>query len=80
MHRVDAWRMVRRRAADADLRMAIGNHMFRATGITSYMTNGGDLKKARDLANHASSKTASVYGPSGDDITLDEVELLTIGS
>ncbi len=80
MHRVDAWRMVKRRAADAGLRMAIGNHTFRATGITNYMTNGGDLKKARDMANHASTKTTSVYDHSGDDITLDEVERITIGS
>ena len=80
MHRVDAWRMIKRRAADAGIRLAIGNHTFRATGITSYMTNGGDLKKARDMANHASTKTTSVYDHSGDDITLDEVERITIGS
>jgi len=79
MHRVDAWRMVRRRAADAGIRMAIGNHTFRATGITNYMTNGGDLKYAKEMANHASEKTTGMYDHSDDDITLDEVERITIG-
>ena len=79
MSRTDAWRMVRRRAKDAGLRITIGNHTFRATGITNYMVNGGDLKKARDMANHASTKTTSVYDHSGDDITLDEIERINIG-
>ena len=84
MSRVDAWRMIRRRANKAGLRITIGNHTFRATGITNYMVNGGDLKKARDMANHASTKTTSVYDHSGDDITLneitlDEIERINIG-
>jgi integrase/recombinase XerD len=41
MSRIDAWYMVRRRAADAGLETAIGCHTFRATGITDYLTNGG---------------------------------------
>jgi len=43
-HRVDAWRTVRRRAAEAGIRMTVANHTLRATGITNYMINGGDLK------------------------------------
>lgn len=35
--RVDAWRMIRRRAKDAGLDMAVGCHTFRATGITAYL-------------------------------------------
>jgi len=35
MHRVDVWRMIRRRPADASLRAKIGCHTFRATGITA---------------------------------------------
>ncbi|MEM8944770.1 MAG: tyrosine-type recombinase/integrase [Planctomycetota bacterium] len=80
MSRHDAWYMIKRRAAAAGLRLAISNHSFRATGITNYMDKGGDLKKARDMANHASTKTTAIYDHSGDDITLDEVERITIGS
>ena len=32
--------MVQRRAADAGIEARIGNHSFRATGITAYLKNG----------------------------------------
>ncbi len=44
--RVNAYAMVRRRAADAGIEAKIGNHSFRATGITAYLKNGGTLEKA----------------------------------
>ena len=37
---------VDRRAKAAGIRTKIGCHTFRATGITIYLTNGGDLEKA----------------------------------
>jgi hypothetical protein len=37
MGQPDAWRMIRRRAAAADIFAPIGNHSFRATGITAYL-------------------------------------------
>jgi integrase len=54
-----AFQMVRRRAAAADNAAAIGNHSFRATGITAYLKNGGTLEKAAAMANHASTRTTS---------------------
>src|SRR5438477_12219281 len=36
MTQPDAWRMVRRRATAAGIAAPIGNHTFRATGITAY--------------------------------------------
>jgi len=36
MNRIDAWRMIQRRAAGLDLKVRIGCHTFRATGITAY--------------------------------------------
>ena len=33
--------MVQRRTGDAGIEAAIGNHSFRAIGITDYMQNGG---------------------------------------
>ena len=42
MNRVDAYRMVRRRTADAGFRVKLGCHVFRATGITAYLEAGSD--------------------------------------
>ena len=41
--------MLHRRAAAADIETAIGNHSFRATGITAYLENGGALEHAQQI-------------------------------
>jgi hypothetical protein len=46
MNRVDAWRMIQRRAADLGMRIKVGCHTFRATGITVYLEAGGTLENA----------------------------------
>ena len=74
MHRVDAWRMVQRRAADLGTRVRIGCHTFRATGITAYLEAGGTLENAQAMAAHESPRTTKLYDRTGDEITLDEVE------
>jgi integrase len=74
----DAYRMVQRRSEDADIFTKIGNHSFRATGITVYLKNGGTLEKARAMANHASTRTTQLYDRRPDDVTLDEVERVLI--
>lgn len=76
--RVNAYAMVRRRATDADIEAKIGNHSFRATGITAYLKNGGTLKKAASMANHASTRTTQLYDRRADEVTLDEVERVGI--
>jgi integrase/recombinase XerC len=70
--------MIRRRAASAGIETKIGNHTFRATGITAYLKNGGTLEKAAAMANHASTRTTQLYDRTGDKITLDEVERIAI--
>jgi integrase/recombinase XerD len=45
MNRIDAYRMVRRRTADAGFKVKLGCHVFRATGITAYLKAGGTLEK-----------------------------------
>jgi integrase len=50
MTQADAWRMIRRRAAAAGIHAPIGNHTFRATGITAYLGNGGALEHAQTMA------------------------------
>jgi site-specific recombinase XerD len=78
MSRVDIWRMVRRRAADAGIQTPIGCHSFRATGITDYLTNGGRLEVAQRMAGHANSKTTGLYDRRHDDISVGEVERIGI--
>ena len=78
MNRVDAWRMIQRRSADLGLRVKIGCHTFRATGITAYLEAGGTLENAQAMAAHESPRTTKLYDRTGDEITLDEVERITI--
>lgn len=66
--------MVRRKAKAAGIETAIGCHTFRATGITVYLTNGGTLEKAQQMAAHESAKTTKLYDRTNDAISLDEVE------
>jgi hypothetical protein len=42
------------------IKTKIGNHTFRATGITAYLKNGGTLEKAAAMANHASPRRCHV--------------------
>lgn len=70
--------MIGRRAAAADIATKIGNHTFRATGITAYLKNGGTLENAAAMANHASTRTTQLYDRRKDELTLDEVESILI--
>ena len=74
----NAHAMVRRRALAAGLKTLIGNHTFRATGITAYLKNGGTLENAAAMANHASTRTTQLYDRRSDDISLDEIERIRL--
>jgi site-specific recombinase XerD len=74
----NAYAMVRRRALAAAIGTKIGNHSFRATGITAYLKNGGTLENAAAMANHASTRTTQLYDRRHDDISLDEVERIRV--
>ena len=74
----NAYAMIARRAAAAGIATKIGNHSFRATGITAYLKNGGSLEKAAAMANHASTRTTQLYDRRLDEINLDEVERIGI--
>jgi site-specific recombinase XerD len=78
MNRVDAYRMVRRRAGEAGFKQKIGCHAFRVTSITAYLEAGGTLENAQAMAAHESPRTTKLYDRTGDEITLDEVERITI--
>jgi len=74
----NAYAMIRRRATAAGIETKLGNHSFRATGITAYLKNGGTLEKAAAMANHASTRTTQLYDRRREELTLDEVERIGI--
>ena len=74
----NAYAMIGRRAAVAGIATKVGNHSFRATGITAYLKNGGTLENAAAMANHASTRTTQLYDRRHDDISLDEVERIRV--
>jgi integrase len=78
LNRIDAYRMVRRRTAEAGFKIKLGCHVFRATGITAYLEAGGTLENAQAMAAHESPRTTKLYDRTGDEITLDEVERIGI--
>ena len=78
MRREDAYAMIRRRAVAAGIETRIGNHTFRATGITTYMKNGGALEDAAAIANHSSTRTTQLYDRRRDEISLAEIERIRI--
>ena len=78
MTQSDAWRMVRRRAVAAGIHAPIGNHSFRATGITAYLANGGTLEHAQEMAAHESPRTTKLYDRTKERLTQDEVERIRL--
>jgi site-specific recombinase XerD len=74
----DAHAMIGRRATAAGIETTIGNHTFRATGITAYLKNGGQLETAAAMANHASTRTTQLYDRRSDQVSLDEIERVRI--
>jgi site-specific recombinase XerD len=74
MDQADAWRMIRRPAVAAGIMVTIGNHSFRATGITAYLFNGGALEHAQSMAAHESLGTTKLHDRTRERLTQDEVE------
>jgi hypothetical protein len=74
MAQADTWRLIRRRAA-AGIMAPIGNHTFRATGITAYLGNGGALEHAQTMAAHESPRTTKLYDRTQDRLTQDATPL-----
>jgi len=74
-----AYEAVKRRAKAAGVDPAkVCNHSFRATGITTYLDNGGKLESAQNMAAHASIKTTKLYDRRSTQVTEDDVELIRV--
>src|SRR5579884_645049 len=69
--------MIQRRARAAGIRTKISAHSFRATGITTYLQNGGKLEVAQQMAGHESARTTGLYDRRNDTVALDEVERIS---
>jgi integrase len=71
--------MVKRRASDADFDPAqVTCHTFRATGITTFLENGGDLETAQHIAGHALANTTRIYDHRDRKVAQEEIERVRI--
>jgi integrase len=66
--------MIQRRARSAGIATKVSAHSFRATGITTYLSNGGKLEVAQQMAGHESARTTGLYDRRDDSVALDEIE------
>jgi integrase/recombinase XerD len=78
MSRFDIFQMIKRRAKEAGLPYSTCCHTFRATGITTYLLNGGTLEHAQTIANHESPRTTKLYDRTREELSLEEMEKIKI--
>lgn len=80
LHRSESLRMIQRRTKQAGIKTpGIGNHSFRGTGITAYLSHpDSKLEHAQTMAGHADPKTTRLYDRRSDTISLDEMERIGI--
>ena len=78
MTRFDVFQMIKRRAKAAALLYSTCCHTFRATGITTYLQNGGTLEHAQTIANHESPRTTKLYDRTREELSLEEIERVKI--
>ncbi|MGH7988311.1 MAG: tyrosine-type recombinase/integrase [Candidatus Binataceae bacterium] len=78
MSRFDVFHMIKRRVKAAALPYSTCCHTFRATGITTYVQNGGTREHARVIANHESPKTTKLYDRTREEMFVDEIGSIKI--
>ena len=74
LNRRRAWDMVKRRARQAEIEKDISPHSMRATGITSFLENDGELEAAQRIAAHSDSRTTQLYDRRDQRIEQGEIE------
>ena len=79
LSRTEAFKMVRRRCKAAGLPQNICNHSFRATGITVYLENAGELEHAQYIAAHESPHTTKLYDRRKENISISEIGKIRFG-
>jgi integrase len=78
MSRFDVFHMIKRRAKAAALPYSTCCHTFRATGITTYLENGGTLEHAQTIADHESPRTTKLYDRTREELTAEEIGRIRI--
>jgi integrase/recombinase XerD len=78
LSRFDVLNMIKHRAEAAGLPYSTCCHTFRATGITTYLQNGGTLEHAQTIANHESPRTTKLYDRTREELSFEEVERIKI--
>ena len=78
MSRFDVFHMIKRRAKATSLPYSTCCHTFRATGITTYLENGGTLEHAQTIANHESPRTTKLYDRTREELTAEEIGRIRI--
>lgn len=61
LRRVDIFRIVKRYAADVDVKMHISPHTLRHCFATHLLTRGADLRSVQEMLGHASVATTQIY-------------------
>ena len=79
MQRGECLQMVKRRLRRAGLRLLFSNHSFRATGITTFLENGGQLETAQRIAGRADSRTTKGYDRRAVWLELSEISRVQYG-
>jgi integrase/recombinase XerD len=69
--------MIRRNALGAGIPTRIGNHTFRAMGITLHLRNGGRRELAQQMAAHEPPRTA-LDDRRAHEMAADDVERILI--
>ena len=78
MSRIDAFRVVKRRASQAGIHSPVCDHTFRASGITLYLENGGSIFEAQKIAGHAYPRTTQLYDRTSREVKLAEIERIRL--
>lgn len=66
--------MIQQRARAAQLQTRISAHNFRATGITTYLQNGGKLDIPEQMSGHEFARITGLNDQRNDRVALDKVE------
>lgn len=70
----DILRMIKRRAQAIGLPVEVCCHTMRATGITSFLSHGGQLERAQLIAAHSSPRTTMLYDHSDQRLGMADME------
>lgn len=74
----DVLRMIKKRAKAAGLPESVCCHTFRATGITTFLSNGGRLENAQAIAAHESPISTKLYDRTNTPLCMEDVERIKI--